>query len=1069
MKINPFKRAICILLVLMFCASAFVIPGSASDADISGGGSVADERLEDMKKYLDSDSYRAYYDLYTVKAGEKEGTGTYTAEFDASQSSLDAHVLTPDERVKYGIADDYAGTPIYSPSTGDTSFTVTIPEDDKGMFYIVIEYISTKETVNSIERKLYLDDRMPFSEASALSMTKTWSYNYVGKDGYPFEKDVNDNDLTPAVSETGVWRSYICSDSNGYTNEYYQFFLTAGEHTITLSPIREAAIFGSVRVVSPKDNTYAERTYAQYLDAIRLANNGVMPGEGSGTVHIKAEKPYFVSDSSVMMTNNKTSSITEPSSPYYDQYNVIGANSYNAVGQWAAYKFEVQKTGMYTISMRYMQNALEGMFISRAIKLSSESKTDKTPIYQYGLADGTPTVPFTEAYSARFDYESEWQVGHVGGVTTENLASEKQKNLKTTFELFFEEGVEYTIYFEVSLGALAEQLQRVETTLTKLNECYLQILRLTGPEPDENTDYGFSRMIPEVIYELNKQAVELHEVRQNFAEICGVETASHLATMDNVIRLVATMGKADGSEIAENLANLKTNLGTLGTWITSSKASTLIVDYIDIQPKSAEQGEADCNFFVSAWFEIRAFFASFFTEYDNMGVRVEVSEDDYPLDVWIASGRDQSKVVRNLIDAKFTDYCVAEDYKSPQTGSANFPVALKLVTGGTLLPSILAGKGPDVYMGLDAASVMNYAIREAILPVSGLRNFEAAKDQFHTAAMDAIKLPDLANGMKTWNYYGLPMTMSFAMMFYRMDFLVQQGVGVPKTWDELLKLLPTLQENNMDVGLNYVLALDFFLYQNGGNMWLYTDDIEYAGAQIGLNSPEGQVAFEFCTDLYALYSFPVYFDAANRFRTGEMPIVIQDYVGTYNQLIVFATEIEGLWSFSQIPGVERTNENGEKYIDHTSMAGVTAAVITSNGKDRQDDAWEFVKWCTGDDYISEYSNRIVSILGPSAKYAGANPKALANMSWTSEERAAIEEQLEWLDTIVNFPGSYIIARYTNFAFLSVVNEGEPAVDALDEYIGTINSEITRKREEFGMATLEPNQTPDEAKADKAGQ
>ena len=51
--------------------------------------------------------------------------------------------------------------------------------------------------------------------------------------------------------------------------------------------------------------------------------------------------------------------------------------------------------------------------------------------------------------------------------------------------------------------------------------------------------------------------------------------------------------------------------------------------------------------------------------------------------------------------------------------STRYGVALKLVTGGTLLPSILSGKGPHVYMGLGASDVINYAIREAVVGING--------------------------------------------------------------------------------------------------------------------------------------------------------------------------------------------------------------------------------------------------------------------------------------------------------------------------------------------------------------
>ena len=246
-------------------------------------------------------------------------------------------------------------------------------------------------------------------------------------------------------------------------------------------------------------------------------------------------------------------------------------------------------------------------------------------------------------------------------------------------------------------------------------------------------------------------------------------------------------------------------------------------------------------------------------------------------------------------------------------------------------------------------------------------------------------------------------------------------------------------------------------------MWRYIDDPEYQGAQIGLDTDEGLRAFKFCCSLYTDYSFPVSYDAANRFRTGEMPIVIQDYVSLYNQLVVYATELDGLWSFSHIPGVEQSDGS----INYTAIATVSSAIITKSaqerakktGTDRIAEAWHFVRWCTEADYVSQYSNRMVSILGPSAKYAAANLHAFDDMSWTSAERNAILEQIQHLDAIVNYPGSYIIARYTDFAFYAAVNDRKDAVEALRSYIGAINAEVTRKREEFGMKTLETGEVP----------
>ena len=306
--------------------------------------------------------------------------------------------------------------------------------------------------------------------------------------------------------------------------------------------------------------------------------------------------------------------------------------------------------------------------------------------------------------------------------------------------------------------------------------------------------------------------------------------------------------------------------------------------------------------------------------------------------------------------------------------------------------------------------------------------------------MDTITLVDVS--------YGVPLTMSFAMMFYRMDVLAEVGQEVPESWGELLSILPILQSNNMNIGVAYINALDFMIYQEGGNMWKYTDSTKYdsrwAGAQIDLDSEIALEAFDFTCRLYSDYSFPVSYDAANRFRTGEMPILIGDYAGVYNQLVVYATEIEGLWEFCSLPG--STREDGS--FNYDSLAGVSATVILHGCEDLLA-AWQFMQWQTGEEAQAEYGNRMVALIGPSAKYETANLNAIDNLSWTSSEKAAIRNQMEHLSSIVNYPGSYIINRYMQFAFLDAVNNGANPIDALTGYIDAINSEISRKREEFG--------------------
>jgi hypothetical protein len=225
--------------------------------------------------------------------------------------------------------------------------------------------------------------------------------------------------------------------------------------------------------------------------------------------------------------------------------------------------------------------------------------------------------------------------------------------------------------------------------------------------------------------------------------------------------------------------------------------------------------------------------------------------------------------------------------------------------------------------------------------------------------------------------------------------------------------------------------------------------------RINLDSNVALEAFDTMCDMFTMYSFPYKYDFANRFRTGEMPIGFAAYAGTYNQLEVFATEIEGLWGFYPMPGYEYVDANGEIKINNQSVSAVSAIVmITGCEEHLMNNAWEFMKWHSGAECQVDYSNEMVAILGPSAKHSTANLKALESMPWTHDEYVQLEAQFNSLAAVPNYPGAYIIGRYTQFAFLAAYNDNANPVQELQKYINTINKEITRKRDEFGLETLD---------------
>ena len=1107
MKKLLFQKVICIILSVTTLFGLFAFSAAAAT---SGGRTYASNRdtastLEEMEALVGISPYDEYLKEYGEPNPDVSGMSTIVIDVTKVTGGSSGQTVAGSEVCQNAMKEDPSNwkdfgdnqqNSVYLPVQGATTWNFDVADGAAGYYYIKFSYfscITSESSISTIERKLYIDGAAPFKESSNVKLDKLWGYtnistsesektdepdgvsteykltddNYckvvtVIKNGYKtvttyeLTQDINGNSMAPGIDPTPSWSTYYCQDSTGYYNGYFRFYLSSGGHQISLAAVREPVILNSIELIPYNPAANEIPTYESVKEM--YATNGYKPAAGNMTM-IQAEFPDFVSDASVYPANDKTSSATYPSSSKSQLYNIIGKNSYNALGQWAAYKFRVSETGLYKIGMRYLQSALQGMYLCRSIRLSGGI---------YGLEDGTPSVPFLEAYDTQFPYSKDWQSKFVG----DSNGNE--------FEFYFEKGVEYTMYVDCSLGSLQGLIQRAENVLNQVNENYLRILQLTGSAPDEYRDYGFLEIMPDVLISLGKQAEELEDIRLKLKELCGTN-GSHIATLGTIALLLDEMSRNDGYNIAGNMSNLKSYLGTLGTWINDSKKGTLILDSISVCPSDTSKKElpsSKANFFKSAWFEIVSFFYSFFTDYDKMGITEKNVDSDVSIDVWLALGRDQSNIWRTMIDA--------QDGFTAQTGYA---VNLKLVTAGTLLPSILSGKGPDVYMGLAAADVINYAIRDAILGVSGnVPNSEYNNEIFNTtyytyngdgkptteyrgskgltftshtfknyteanfvqAAMDTVTLLEVS--------YGLPQTMAFSMMFYRMDVLAELGLQVPETWDDLLSMLPVFQSNNMEIGLSYILALDFMLYQKGGNMWKYTDNPEYAGSKINLDSDVALESFEYVCRLFSDYSFPVSFDAANRFRTGEMPLLIGSYEDFYNKIVVYATEIEGLWEFCPLPGCATYDSEGNRTsINYDSLATVLATVMLHGCEgEEQLAAWEFMQWQTSTDAQSEYGNKLVSILGPSGKYETANINAIQNLSWTANEKEAILDQIEHMSSIVNYPGSYIYGRYLKFAFLDAVNESADPVDALSSYIDAINAEITRKREEFGLKTGDPS-------------
>ncbi|MBQ8439766.1 MAG: hypothetical protein IJX19_03800 [Clostridia bacterium] len=1110
MRNTKFTRMLCLILAMMTLVSGFVVSAGASGNrkyDNATNKSISD--YADKLNTISYEEYMAIPDHQKLFSGEKKPVSV-AIDFDATTSwtfrngsgdvitisgdkwqltkKSDGKTYTLDEALANGyqkkdlvyVTDEYEGVnALYTPSLGTTTWTIDLSAygiTESTLYNIGLEYYPVTGKSVSIEREFYINSEAPFSEARALTLSKLWALRAtdgmselvcvyklteddsldtikkeaeeagvevitVAEDGKSitfaqpkvisaainafvdkyslrfFTVDADGNEMRPSMNQAPTWTSYIMHDSDGYFSEDFGFVLTPdanGDVRLTLEGVNEPMAISRI-VLTP----YTEMIpYEEYIASIK---NKVGDGEGSDIVKIETEYPTKTSTNVVYPVEDRTSPLTSPVDPSRTQLNTIGTEKWATAGQWVEYQFSVNDSGLYDIYARFQQSYLDGMYVNRVMKLY----TNYESLDAYKAAIGNDAgyyngVPFAEAAELRYNYSSGWQVTSLKSGPDES------------HQIYFEEGVVYTLRLEVTLGSMSALVREVEDILTTLNNDYLSIIKLTGTSPDDYRDYSFNRLLPDTLISMMDQATRLEKVSNELKETSG-DASTYTGICDKLVALLRRMAM-DEDQIAKNLTNFKNYVGSLGTFLTDAKTQPLELDYLMIQPSTAEAPKGAAGFFRALWHEILCFIQSFFRDYNHMGA-MEDSDSEKNISVWVPYGRDQANVIRNLSTNQFT-------------ADTKIAVDLKLVAGGTLLPSILSGMGPDVYLGLAQASVINYAIRGALINVEGMAGFEDVVKNFNDAAMVVLCTPD-ADGVT--HYYGLPENQEFAMMFVRIDILASPNVDIeiPTTWEELYVAQSKLETNNMEIGVT--TSYKMHLYQMGGE--LFADD----GMRINLDSVVGLKSFETMCNMFTQFSFPYKYDPANRFRTGEMPIIISNYTSLYNKLKVFATEIEGNWVMVPVPGYEHQDENGEYYLNNQSVANVDATVMI-NGVDDEEAAWEYIKWYTGAECQVDYANEMVAIIGDSAKHPTANRAALESMPWTPDEYIEIQKQFENLASVPNHPGYYIIDRYTDFAFLSAYNDDADPSDEILSYINTINKEITRKREEFKLETLEIGQT-----------
>ncbi|MDF2542080.1 MAG: hypothetical protein K0S47_1798 [Herbinix sp.] len=954
MRRNIKKITSAIVLFSMMCSIGLPFSGIKGKAE-----TVANNQENSAQEFNIAGAYSEYL-LQHKDAASGSDNLTFTAD-SFSESIGEVEKIT-DTTKTAGVAGA-----VYTGEDSSISWEVTISES--GMYNVFMNYLPAEGNGNDIERNIYIDGEIPYSEAQFITFTRV----YMEAD--EIKQDANGNDIRPQQVETPQWRGVYLYDASRYYNDPLQFYLEKGTHVITIEAVREPMYIGEVKVCKAQElSTYAQKKAEYESQGYKSAT--------ADPIKIQAEDMYQKSDYTLYPVADRSSSITEPQDPAKVKLNCISGDKYKLPGQWISWKVNVPEDGLYQIALRYKQSILSGLYSSRTLRIDGE-------------------IPFEEAKNFNFTYDSEWKMDALGDETEDFM--------------FYLTAGEHEISMEVTLGDLASVIAQVNDSLLELNEIYRNVLLIVGAEPDIYRDYNFERQIPQIIELIGQQATAVDKITKELEGLVG-KKGEQTVILDKLSHQLSRMYK-DPTAIASNFTAFKDNIGNLASWILTISQQPLSIDYLYLAPVEEKLPKAEAGFFKAAWYEIKSFVMSFFVDYNSLGLTSEVEKDDLTtIEVWITSGRDQANILRQMINDSFTP-------------DSDINVELKLVSPGTLLPSVLAGEGPDVSLGNPMGDPIQYAIRNAVMNLDDLKGFDEVKERFHESSLVSYEFDG--------DVYGLPETQTFPMMFYRKDIFNELGLSVPQTWEDFYEVIAVLQRNNLEIGFPQGLpGTQIFLYQNGGS--LYNKGLTAST----LNNDSTIDAFQQMIELFTTYKFPRDYNFSNRFRTGQMPLAIQDYT-EYNTLVAFAPEIKGLWGFAPIPGTMM--EDGT--IDRAAACNGTCAMILK-GTEEKDASFEFLTWWTEAATQARFAQEMKSVLGKAAMYATANMEAIQSLPWTKEEYSNLLEQWNYITGTPEIPGGYYVSRNVGFAANAAYNNGDG--DILLEYAKDTNEEITRKRAEFGL-------------------
>lgn len=712
--------------------------------------------------------------------------------------------------------------------------------------------------------------------------------------------------------------------------------------------------------------------------------------KNDNVVVLEGEDPILKTNADIRAASTNLTHLT-PYSTSQNKLNNLSGDTFNSSGQSVIYMFDIEEDGYYKIALKY--------YISQTnTNVYSKIKIDNEIIY-----DELDTYCFKNNLNnkkAQFAYE------------TLNDGNDD-------IYFYLTKGTHYlTLTLDASITA--QIYYELSSLIEEIHDLYLEVIKLTGGNYDKNHNWNLDLYIPTAKVRLNEWKERIENLLELISDISKSNPKGQnrlYQQVDNAYKKICTLAK-NPNKLPQKLNILYEGSSSASMMLSNSLHTStfnpLSIDKIYIYGSDYKLPKIKNNMFTKYFATCQKIFRT--------SVR-ETTKDEVV--IWVNRSTYYVSMMQQFADAYYT----------PNTG---IKVRFNLLPDESkIIYANASDTVPDAALGVGSGVPYSLGLRGALVDLRELSEFGETLSNFPAGSIMSYIEGD--------HVYGLPETQDFVVQYYREDLLNVLGIDVPKTYEELIEILPTLQRYGMNyymplaggAGLKSLGTTAPFIYQYGGD--IYSSD--YISSAI--DTKEAIEAMTMMVELFTLYSLPLTTqNFYNDFRTGTTPIGMASF-DTYLQLSNAAPEIAGKWHIALALGVEK--EDGS--IDITQTGDNKCCVIFKKSN-KQAEAWDFIKWWLSDEIQTKFASDIQSTYGATFLWNTANTNAFKTLAIPEEDKEIIIKQLESLYNVPQTPATYMFERGISNAWNACVFNNMSVRAAVTDYSLEINRESIRKMKDF---------------------